>query len=66
MPWIIMVKFFAAVAAVVLTFWGVESISDALTVPYAPWLTGVAGVCYLIGALGIVVRFVVAGSRKLD
>jgi hypothetical protein len=60
-----MVKFGAAAAAVVLTFWGMESISDALTLPYTPWLTAVAGVLYLLGALAIVIWFMVGGSKRL-
>jgi hypothetical protein len=59
-----MIKMVAGLAGVVLTFWSIESFSDALTVPYAPWLTGVAGVCYLLGALAIVVWFVVGGATK--
>jgi hypothetical protein len=59
-----MIKIVAGAAAVILTFWGIESISDALTMPYTPWLTGVAGVCYLFGALAIVVWLVVGGANK--
>jgi hypothetical protein len=56
------IKFIAGVTAVVLAFSGVDSISDALFVPYTTLLTGFLGLGYLLGALAIAVWFIVDGS----
>jgi hypothetical protein len=47
----IVLKFIAGFAAILFAFWGISSISDALTVPYTTWLTGVDGLGFLLGAL---------------
>jgi hypothetical protein len=60
-----LIKFIAGLAVIILTFWGIDAISDALTVPNTTWLTGAVGIGYLLGALAIVVWFVDDASKKI-
>jgi len=58
------IKFITGAAAVLLALWGLDSLADALFVPYTTLRRALMGLGYLAGALAIVAWLFVDTSRN--